>query len=171
MPKKPVILIFVMAISILVLILLGSANIQYSQDIRNAKDCYGKGDYTGAYHSINGAEIKKKDEGLYRKIMIMANIQQEYDTYETMMDLEEYELALDALVRGIGRCNNFVDEATEFGARPELEQWKSIIAHSLEEQFGVSEEQAKELCAIHKRKDYTKALWAILVELGLQQQE
>lgn len=170
LPKKPVILIFVMAISILVLILLGSSNIQYSQDISAAKEHYSKGEYTEAYHALNGAKIKEKDESLYQKVMIMANIQQEYDAYETMMGLEEYELALDALVRGIGRYHNFVDEAMECDARPELEQLKSTIAQALSEQFGVSEEQAKELCAIHKRKDYTKALQAILVELGLGQQ-
>lgn len=170
LPKKPVILIFVMAISILVLILLGSSNIQYLQDISNAKDYYSKGDYIEAYNALSGTKIKEKDESLYQKVMIMANLQQEYDSYETMMSLKEYELALDALVRGIGRYDNFVDEAMECDARPELEQLKSTIAQALSEQFGVSEEQAKELCAIHKRKDYTKALQAILSELGLEQE-
>lgn len=171
LPKKPVILIFVMAVSILLLILLGSSNIQYSQDMDYAKECYSKGDYITAYNTMCGTKIKEKDEALYQKVMIMANICQEYDTYETMMGLKEYELALDALVRGIGRYDNFMDEADELGARPELEQLKGIIAKALQDDFGVSEEQAKELCAIHKRKDYTKALQAILVELGLEQQE
>ena len=168
MPKKPVILIFVMAISILALILLGSNNIQYAQDLGTAKTEYANGEYIKAYESIAGMSVKKKDQSLYDKAKIMANVQQEYDTYLTMMDLKEYELALDALVRGIGRCDNFADDVAALEATGELEIVRGQLVQGLSDSFGVTEDQARELCAMHKRKEYTKGLQEILKSLGLE---
>lgn len=170
LPKKPVILIFVMAISILILILLGSSNIQYSQDISYAKDCYDQGDYTMAYQTLSGSKLKGKDNTLYQKAAILANIQQEYEAYETMYSLGEYEMALDSLVRGVVRCNNFMEKASEYQATAELTTMKEKLVQTLSEQFGVSEEKAIELCAIRKRKDYTKAIQEILKNLGLNEE-
>ena len=168
LPKKPVILIFVMAISILALILLGSNNIQYAQDLGTAKTEYANGEYIKAYESIAGMSVKKKDQSLYDKAKIMANVQQEYDTYLTMMDLKEYELALDALVRGIGRCDNFADDVAALEATGELEIVRGQLVQGLSDSFGVTEDQARELCAMHKRKEYTKGLQEILKSLGLE---
>lgn len=168
LPKKPVILIFIMAISIFALILLGSNNIQYAQDVGTAKTEYANGEYIKAYESIAGMSVKKRDQSLYDKAKIMANVQQEYDAYLTMMDLKEYELALDALVRGIGRCDNFADDVAALEATGELELARGQLVQGLSDSFGVTVDQARELYALHKRKDYTKALQEILKNLDLE---
>ncbi len=62
LPKKPVILIFIMALSILILILLGSSNLQYGQDMQQAKDDFASGSYVTAFQTIAGSSVKGKDE-------------------------------------------------------------------------------------------------------------
>ena len=61
LPKKPVILIFIMALSILILILLGSSNLQYGQDMQQAKDDFASGSYVTAFQTIAGSSVKGKD--------------------------------------------------------------------------------------------------------------
>lgn len=167
LPKKPVILIVLMAASILALILLGVFNIPYGQDVKAAKDYYAAGDYVKAYETLAGSSAKDKDEKLYRKTLIMASIQSEYNAYESMMELEDYEFALDALVRGVGRYDNYLEEAAECGAQEDLELEKNKIVQAMSDTFGVTEEQALELNGIRKRTDYTRAIHQILDGLGL----
>lgn len=167
LPKKPVILIALMAASILVLILLGSFNIPYGQDVENARDYYAAGDYVKAYETLAGSNAKEKDEKLYRRVLILASVQSEYEAYESMIELEQYEFALDALVRGVGRYENYLEEAAKCEAQEELELVKNKIAQTLSDSFGVTEEQALELNHIRKRTDYTEAIRQILDERGL----
>lgn len=167
LPKKPVILIVLMAASILALILLGVFNIPYGQDVKAAKDYYAAGDYVKAYETLAGSSARDKDEKLYRKTLIMASIQSEYNAYESMMELEDYEFALDALVRGVGRYDNYLEEAAKCGAQEDLELEKNRIVQAMSDTFGVTEEQAMELNGIRKRTDYTRAIHQILDGLGL----
>lgn len=167
LPKKPVLLIGVLAASILVLILLGSSNIQYEQDIRIAKDYYNAGDYVKAYETLAGSNTKDKDEKLYQRALMLASVQSEYSAYETMTQMEKYEFALDALVRGVGRYDNYSRDAQEYEAQAEMGFLKDQITQALSDSFGVTEEQAKELLRMRKRTEYTVAIRQILDNQGL----
>lgn len=167
LPKKPVLLIGVLAASILALILLGSSNIQYEQDIRIAKDYYNAGDYVKAYETLAGSNTKDKDEKLYQRTLMLASVQSEYSAYENMAQMEKYEFALDALVRGVGRYDNYSRAAQEYEAQAEMGFLKDQITQALSDRFGVTEEQAKELLNMRKRTEYTVAIRQILDNQGL----
>ena len=168
LPKKPVILIFVMAFSILILILLGSSNLQYGQDIQQAKDDFASGSYVTAFQNIAGSSVKGKDENFYKKAQVLASIQSEYQSYESLSGINENEMALDALIRGYGRCVDGADLAQEYEITDEMEGLKAQILQQLSDHFGVSEEKAAELHAMTKRTDYTKAIQEILAAAGLE---
>ena len=168
LPKKPVILIFIMALSILVLILLGSSNLQYGQDIQQAKDDFASGSYVTAFQTVAGSSVKGKDENFYKKAQVLASIQSEYQSYESLSGINENEMALDALIRGYGRCVDGADLAREYEITDEMEGLKAQILQQLSDHFGVSEEKAAELHAMTKRTDYTKAIQEILAAAGLE---
>lgn len=168
LPKKPVILIFIMALSILILILLGSSNLQYGQDIQQAKDDFASGSYVTAFQTVAGSSVKGKDENFYKKAQVLASIQSEYQSYESLSGINENEMALDALIRGYGRCVDGVDLAQEYEITDEMEGLKAQILQQLSDHFGVSEEKAAELHAMTKRTDYTKAIQEILAAAGLE---
>lgn len=167
LPKKPVILIGVLAASVLALILLGSSNIQYEQDIRTAKDYYNAGDYVKAYETLAGSNTKDKDEMLYQRTLMLASVQSEYSAYQNMAQMEKYEFALDALVRGVGRYDNYSRDAQEYEAQAEMGLLKDQITQALSDSFGVTEEQAMELLKMRKRTEYTVAIRQILDNQGL----
>lgn len=168
LPKKPVILIFIMALSILILILLGSSNLQYGQDMQQAKDDFASGSYVTAFQTVAGSSVKGKDENFYKKAQVLASIQSEYQSYESLSGINENEMALDALIRGYGRCVDGADLAREYEITDEMEGLKAQILQQLSDHFGVSEEKAAELHAMTKRTDYTKAIQEILAAAGLE---
>lgn len=166
--KKPVILIFIMALSILILILLGSSNLQYGQDMQQAKDDFASGSYVTAFQTVAGSSVKGKDENFYKKAQVLASIQSEYQSYESLSGINENEMALDSLVRGYGRCVDGADLAQEYEITDEMAGLKNQILQQLSDHFGVSEEKAAELHAMTKRTDYTKAIQEILAAAGLE---
>ena len=168
LPKKPVILIFIMALSILILILLGSSNLQYGQDMQQAKDDFASGSYVTAFQTVAGSYVKGKDENFYKKAQVLASIQSEYQSYESLSGINENEMALDALIRGYGRCVDGADLAQEYEITDEMAGLKNQILQQLSDHFGVSEEKAAELHAMTKRTDYTKAIQEILAAAGLE---
>lgn len=168
LPKKPVILIFIMALSILILIWLGSSNLQYGQDMQQAKDDFASGSYVTAFQTVAGSSIKGKDENFYKKAQVLASIQSEYQSYESLSGINENEMALDALIRGYGRCVDGADLAQEYEITDEMAGLKDQILQQLSDHFGVSEEKAAELHAMTKRTDYTKAIQEILAAAGLE---
>lgn len=168
LPKKPVILIFIMALSILILIWLGSSNLQYGQDMQQAKDDFASGSYVTAFQTVAGSSVKGKDENFYKKAQVLASIQSEYQSYESLSGINENEMALDALIRGYGRCVDGADLAQEYEITDEMAGLKDQILQQLSDHFGVSEEKAAELHAMTKRTDYTKAIQEILAAAGLE---
>lgn len=168
LPKKPVILIFIMALSLLILILLGSSNLQYGQDMQQAKDDFASGSYVTAFQTVAGSSVKGKDENFYKKAQVLASIQREYQSYESLSGINENEMALDALIRGYGRCVDGADLAQEYEITDEMAGLKNQILQQLSDHFGVSEEKAAELHAMTKRTDYTKAIQEILAAAGLE---
>lgn len=168
LPKKPVILIFIMALSLLILILLGSSNLQYGQDMRQAKDDFASGSYVTAFQTVAGSYVKGKDENFYKKAQVLASIQSEYQSYESLSGINENEMALDALIRGYGRCVDGADLAQEYEITDKMAGLKNQILQQLSDHFGVSEEKAAELHAMTKRTDYTKAIQEILAAAGLE---
>lgn len=155
LPKKPVILIFLMAFSILLLVLLTIKGTGRSSYIDAAKQAMENGEYVEAYSELNGLELKESEQDLFEKIEAMALVQEQYDAYLTMMGADKYSLALDALVRGIGRYDSHLETAQKYGLEKEMNQMKDRLTEALQNQFGMSEEEARELYNIKDREDYS----------------
>lgn len=171
LPKKPVILIFLMAASILVLVLLMSKLIGYTSSISAAKDAMDNADYIEAYKELSGLELKKADKKLYTKAEAMASVQEQHDAYLTLMSAGEYEMALDALVRGVGRYDAKLATAKKYGLEKQLNVIEAEIEDALDTQFDMTADDARELYSIRKRKDYSIRIQEIIEELNLGQVE
>lgn len=171
LPKKPVILIFLMAASILVLVLLMSKLIGYTSSISAAKDAMDNADYIEAYKELSGLELKKADKKLYTKAEAMASVQEQHDAYLTLMSVGEYEMALDALVRGVGRYDAKLATAKKYGLEKQLNVIEAEIEDALDTQFDLTADDARELYSIRKRKDYSIRIQEIIEELNLGQVE
>lgn len=166
LPKKPVILIFVMVGSFLALVLIGTNVVGYSGSMSEAKKHYGLGEYEVAFQEIAGLELKEEDIDTYEKYRIMANASGEYSAYQSFMESGIYDMALDSLIRAVGRCDKYQADAEIYGCTSELERVRNQAAGALSG-FGISEERALELYAIKDRSDYSVEVSAVLTQAGL----
>lgn len=168
LPKKPVILMFVMAVSFLLLVILGSNLVNYSSSISATEQALDKGDYTKAYEEIAGIEVKEGDMETYEKARILASLQSQYESYEIFMQYENYDLALDALISVIGRYDINYEDAETYGCTVELALIEKDAEDALMEHFGVTAEQAREMYGLRDREDYSLEVYKIIYSLGLE---
>lgn len=168
LPKKPIILMAIMSLSILVLVMLGSSAIGYSVARGEAKSAYKSGDYVTAYAKMAGYEIKEKDKDFFIQAGLLATIQEEYNAYQVMRDLGKNEMALDCLVRGIGRYDRNIDDASEYGIAPEYNTLKDQMVTELSNTFGIDEEKAREIYGQRGRRKYTIEIKKVLMSLGME---
>lgn len=61
---------------------------------------------------------------------MLASIQREYQSYESLSGINENEMALDALIRGYGRCVDGADLAQEYEITDEMAGLKNQICSS-----------------------------------------
>lgn len=168
LPKKPVMLILIMVASFVALILIGTNLLGYHNSMTSAKNAFAKKNYTEAYSYVSAMEIKEVDIPLYEKYQTMAMISSEYDAYKNLMAGEFYDMALDSLVRMVGRCDKFREDALIYECINELNALEAEAESILNETFKMTKEEAIELYNYRDRRDYSKALNAILKELGME---
>lgn len=170
LPKVPVILIFIMAASILVLIIMGTKLLGYSNSFADAELLYGQGNYTEAFRAVAGVNTREKDTDEYQKYCITAMVAVEYEAYESLMDAGVYDMALDALVRTVQRYDKYVEDANTYGCRNQLDDIESKAEEALAQSFGIGAEQAQEIYQISDKKAYTKEIQKVLKDAGLSEE-
>ena len=168
LPKKKVILIWVMAISLLALIYIAPGLLSYSRAISNAKSLADHGEYAEAYKELLGITLKEKDMELYNQVASLAPADSELHAYQVFAANNRHLQALDSLVCAAGRCELNEDNADLYTCAGQLDILKSEISNKLRDQYGITYEEALELYHAKNRDLYTVALNKKIKELGLE---
>lgn len=168
LPKVPVAMMWILAISVMVLVFLGTSLVGYSVPVKASKEAFENGDYVTAYTKLRGIKIRETDEKLLNAASVLAGIQTEMDAYNALMEQKQYEMALDSLIRGYNRCLLHSAKAEEWEVSDQLGELEDKFDLLLKEQFDVSKRTAKKLYKIKKRAQYTLELHKILDKLGLE---
>ena len=171
LPKKPVILIWVWALSMLGLVILLTNLLSYSMNLNNAKNLAGREDYSQAFRTLNGLKIKEKDLELYNQISTLAPIDSEWDAYVSFKAYERKVEAFDSLICAAGRCEVNRESAILCGAEDELNRFVERITKELAQQYGVTYQEAIEVYNSFDRKEYSIRMNQILERLGLVVEE
>ena len=168
LPKGPVIVIWVLALSVFALVMVGNSLLTQSNTVRAAQQSFDSGDYVGSYEAFAGEKVSAGAEELYEQARTLAGVQAELNAYYPMMEVRKFDLALDCLVRTIGRADLHMADAEEWGVTTQMNAIVAEASQQLQDQFNVTVEQARELYAIDGRDDYSLALDEILRGLGLK---
>lgn len=167
LPRGPVLMIWVMAASMVALVLLGVNLIKYNSPMSNAKSLQNQGHYAEAFSALNGLEIKEKDMEFYNQLAVLATVDSEMNAYETFTKAEVWDKAFDSLICAAGRCYINEENADVYGCLGQLEVLKRTVSNELEQKYGMTYEEAIEMYTIRDRDDYTYALYKKLTELGI----
>lgn len=168
LPKLPVILIFLIAISFFVLVYLGTNIISKSNFVASARSSFDKGDYQSAYKALAGIDRGEAEEELYNRAKTLAVVSCELDAYYSLMAVKKYDLAIDCLIRGLGRAELENAHAEEWGCASQMKVLKNELIKQLSDQFNMTEQEAADIYAIEDRDDYSIAIHRVLEALGLR---
>ena len=168
LPTGPVIMIWLLALSVFAFVFIGNNLLTKNNALLAAERRFDQGDYVGSYEEFAGVKIGESETQLYERAKVLAGVQTELKAYYSMMEVRKFDLALDCLVRALGRTDLHMAEAEEWGVTTQMNALVSEITMQLMDQFNVSADQARELYAIEERDDYSLALDEILKGLGLK---
>ena len=169
LPKVPVILVFVMAASILVLVLAGTHLVGYSNSFSDADQAFAEGRYSDAFQAVAGEKVKEKDTDTYEKYRITAMVYAEYEAYESMMNAKVYDMALDSLIRTVQRYDRYLQDAETYGCRGEFDKIASAAETALQQDFGLTAEDARAMYGLSDKEAYSKEIYKVLEQAGLSE--
>lgn len=172
LPKKPVLVIMLLAVTILGGILILGKGLHRQLAMSSSKDYCSQGQYVKAYNKVAGLEIKsdnKKDVQYREKLEILAGVEELYDSYEQLEQLGRQELALDCLIRIIGHYDADIEKAGELGCSAELTEYEGLAEEILKDTYHTSFEEALRIYRIRSRVRYSTELVKILKEAGLDE--
>ena len=168
LPKGPVIMIWLLALSVFAFVFIGNNLLSKSNALLAAERCFDRGDYVASYGELVSVKIGESETQLYERAKVLAGVQTELNAYYSMIGVRKFDLALDCLVRALGRSDLHMAEAEEWGVTTQMDALVSEITMQLEDQFNVTAAQARELYAIEDRDEYSLALDEVLKGLGLR---
>ena len=167
LPKGPVFMIWIMAASLVALVILGVNLMKYNTPISEAKNLQNQGHYAEAFAKLSGLEIKEKDMELYNRLAVLSTVDSELKSYSAFTKAEKADWAFDSLICAAGRCYINEENADVYGCLGQLETLKRTVSNELEQKYGMTYEEAIEMYTIRDRDDYTIALYKKLTELGI----
>lgn len=168
LPRGPVVMIWVLALSVFAFVFIGNNLLSKTNALLAAERHFDQGDYVSSYEELAGMKIGASEAQQYERAKVLAGVQTELKAYYSMMEVRKFDLALDCLVRALGRSDLHMAEAEEWGVTTQMNGLISEITMQLTDQFNVTADQARELYAIEDRDDYSVAIDEVLKGLGLK---
>ncbi len=160
--KKNVKLIFIMAASLLVLIILFVKLVPGVIINSSARKAYYKGDYETTYNSFFGEKLSDSDQILFDRSEVILKMSHKYDAYEAYMNMDMKAEALDQLLQGVNNYEKWLISAETSGAVSEYNDAYAVVLRALSESFGLTETDAKAVNALETDLEYSLMVYSIV---------
>ena len=121
---------------------------------------------------MDDMDILKELEGSSdgdKKYRITAMVSAEYEAYESMMDAKVYDMALDSLIRTVQRYDKYLQDAETYGCKGELDKIESAAETALQQDFGLTAEDARTMYALSDKETYSREIYKALEKAGLSE--
>lgn len=161
--KVGVSIVVILAAMFLATEISGTEIFSYKSTMKQAVSFFDDGRYTDAYREILGTDLKKKDQETYDKIITVMKVQRSLNSYENYDNMKYYPDALNALLVGLKKYDENIETARNLEVEKDVDSCKEKILTLLDEEYGLSETQAREILSL-KKDAYTDRV----VELGIQ---
>jgi chemotaxis protein histidine kinase CheA len=159
--KKLLVALSVMMISFGILIVFGTRAYTEALSVENATTNFERRRYTEAYNELYGASRNSKNKEIYDKVMTVMYVNKHLNTYNNFYSLELYPEALDSLIKGLQRYEQYIDRAIDLGVESDFNYIKDNILKELDGKFDVREEKAIKLSKVEDKIKYSKYVYSI----------
>ncbi len=161
--KVGVSIVVILAAMFLAAEISGTKIFSYHSTLKEATSFFDAGKYTDAYQEILGTDMKKTDQEIYDKIVTVMKVQRALNSYENYDNMKYYPDALNALLVGLKKYDENLDTARSLEVEEDLDSCRDKIVTLLDEEYGLSESQARELLVLNKTA-YTDKVVAIAMK-------
>lgn len=137
-------------------IILGGKGFFYHRSIAKATEYFGIQRYNEAYDEVRGVEIKEDDQEIYDKIIMVMYVNKQLNSYNNYYGLKMYPEALDSLLKGLKRYEEYISYAKELGIKSDMDYVKGQILGELKEMYQISEEEAYQIMEAGDQEEYSR---------------
>lgn len=137
-------------------IILGGKGFSYHRSIAKATEYFGIQRYNEAYDEVRGVEIKEDDQEIYDKIITVMYVNKQLNSYNNYYGLRMYPEALDSLLKGLKRYEEYISYAKELGIKSDMDYVKGQILGELREMYQISEEEAYQIMEAGDQEEYSR---------------
>ncbi len=168
--KVLVALVMIFFFSIGGFIILGTSIFDYTLAITKTTNYFQRQKYGMAYREILGVEVKEQDQELEDKVYTVMYVERQYEAYENYVRLDAPDLALNALVQGLGKYDDYYEDAKSLGIVEDLNNARGKIVSALSSVYGVSPEDALALLSLDT-VEYSRQIEALSAEVSFSTEE
>lgn len=113
-------------------------------DKKNARTSFYTGDYYKVYELLYDKNLNQSDQLIFERANVILKLQRKLDSYELNKKIGQEAEALDALLQGALKHDEILSDAA-YGAEEELQVLYYVILDHLNQDYGINEEEAREI--------------------------
>lgn len=129
-------------------------------DKQKARQAFYMGDYQEAYVLLYDKTLNDSDALILGRVRVILELERNMEVYEFYVKTEKEALAMNALLEGVQNYEE-ISEVNDFGSGRELTEIYQDILQILEEKYGITEEEAREINT-YGAEEYTQKVYAIV---------
>lgn len=137
-------------------VVMGTDNFSYSQSVKKATTYFGMQKYNNAYDEVRGIDVKEKDNEIYDKIMTVMFVNKQLNSYNNYYNMDMYPEALDSLLKGLQRYDEYLSLAKELRIKSDLDYVRSQILGELNSIFSLSEDDSYHIIKSESQEIYSE---------------
>lgn len=149
------ILVVSFIIIVVVSVYFGGRSYHYKSVLTSAVSDFVDQDYSSAFNSISTLKMKSSDRYFYNQLKCIMYVNRQLDSYNNNITFKRYDKALDSLVQGIIKFDKHKDEGRELGVLDDMQAVLDKINNELQNVYGLTESQARELSLIENSAEYS----------------
>ncbi len=141
-------------------VIFGSDTFSYNQSVANARDYFDNREYTEAYNELRGVELKGEDVEMYDKVVTVMYVNKQLNSYNNYYAMQMYPEALDSLLKGLEKYDNYLEAAGQLGVVADLNYVKDQIIVELQTEFSLNEKEAYQIIDTVTQEEYSQKVIA-----------
>lgn len=138
-------------------VILGTNVFDYTLVITKATTYFERQKYGMAYREILGVNVKEQDKDLESRIYTVMYVERQYEAYENYRVMDKPDKALDSLLQGLAKYDDYYQEAKTLNILDDYNYAKNQIVTALNEAYGMTEADALELLQLPDQ-EYTEQI-------------
>lgn len=160
--KNSIIAAILLAGSLFAVIMLSNSIFSPILAKQRAQEAFKQQDYETCYQELFGWKLNSGEKNMQAYCLVVLKLERRLDAYKQYKELRLKKEALDALLKAVQNYDDIYQEALNCGAEKDVEDRYLKITAILEEEYGLTEKEARRIVALSSDEEYTRCLNGVI---------